>query len=321
MNMYNSGKKALLIGGGGTIGTYVTKELLTMGASVDNICLEDNVSDNKALTYFKEEVTTDFLRDFFSGRHYDAVVNFIHYTVPEDYIEHHMLIAPKTEQEVFLSSIRAVGDVLHPVSESSPLILDLIDKGGYADDPKFIENDNYALSKARCERYLKYVSKYKNWTIVRPMISSSKRRLDIIQYTFNEVIDYAKEGKTMYLPNLCKDKVAGIEWAGNTGKLLANLLFKKECLGQTYLLSTGHKMTWEDVANVYVELLGLKVEWIPTKEYVNKTYKGGSPLFYDRGYDRYADNTKVLSATGLCESDFTPFKEGIRHELELLGAI
>ena len=34
-------KNVLLIGGGGTIGTYVAKELLEMGCSVDIICLED----------------------------------------------------------------------------------------------------------------------------------------------------------------------------------------------------------------------------------------------------------------------------------------
>lgn len=316
-----SGKKALLIGGGGTIGTYVAKELLNKGASVDIICLEDYCSDNERLTYFKEEVTTEFLRTFLSERYYDAIVNFIHYTVPEDYIEHHMIIAPKTDQEVFLSSIRAVGDALHPISEKSPLILDLIDEGQFADDPVFIAKDDYALSKARCERYLKYVSKQKNWTIVRPMISSSDKRLDLIQYTFHEVVDYAKEGKIMYLPDLCKEKVAGIEWAGNTGKLLANLLFRSECLGETYLLSTGHHLTWENVAEVYTRLLGLRVEWVPTDVYRAKTGKGGSPLFYDRGYDRFSDNSKVLAATGLENSDFTPFEEGIKRELISLGAI
>lgn len=316
-----SGKKALLIGGGGTIGTYVTEELLAKGASVDVICLEDKISNNERLTYFKEEVNTEFLKSFLAARYYDAVVNFIHYTVPENYIEHHMAIAPKTDQEVFLSSIRAVGNALHPISEKAPLILDLIGQGEYADDPVFIEKDDYALSKARCERYLKYVSKQKNWTIVRPMISSSDKRLDLVQYTFHDVIDYAREGKTMYLPDLCKNKVAGLEWAGNTGKMLANLLFKSECIGETYLLSTGHHMTWENVADIYVRLLGLKAEWIPTDEYRAKTYKGGSPLFYDRGYDRFSDNSKVLGATGLSEGDFTPFEDGIKRELISLGAI
>lgn len=57
-------KKVLLIGGGGTIGTYVAKSLLEMGASVDIICLEDYKSDNEKLRYFKSKVTVDFLKGF-----------------------------------------------------------------------------------------------------------------------------------------------------------------------------------------------------------------------------------------------------------------
>ena len=313
-------KKVLLIGGGGTIGTYVANELLEKGSSVDIICLEDYISYNPKLRYFKSNVTTDFLKGFLADKFYDAVLNFLHYPVPEDYIQHHMLIAPKTAQEVFFSSIRAVGDAQHPITEEAPLILDLIEKGEFT-DPVFIERYDYSLPKARCERYLKQVSKYKNWTIVRPMISSSDKRLDIIQYTFHEVIEYAMQEKTMYLPLICKDSIAGLEWAGNTGRLIANLLFKEKCLGETYMISTGHSMTWETVANVYKELLNLKTEWIPTEEYISKTSKGGFPLYYDRGYDRRVNNSKVMRDSGLTEDDLTPFKEGIKSELIKLNSL
>ena len=79
-------------------------------------------------------------------------------------------------------------------------------------------------------------------------------------------------------------------------------------------------MTWEDVANIYVDLLGLKIEWIATnEEYRKLSNHGGYPLVYDRGYDRAADNSKILKATGLTNDDFTPFKEGIKLELQKLG--
>ena len=47
-------KKALLIAGGGTLGTYTAEELLRLGHSVDVVCLEDKVSDNENLRYYKE---------------------------------------------------------------------------------------------------------------------------------------------------------------------------------------------------------------------------------------------------------------------------
>ena len=312
-------KRVLLIGGGGTIGTYVAKELLEKGCSVDIICLEDYTSDNEKLRYFKSKVTVDFLKGFLADKYYNGILDFIHHTVPEEYINFHMEIAPKTDHEIFFSSIRAVGDAQHPITETAPLILDLIDQGIFT-DKVFIERDDYSQSKARCERYLRLVSKYKNWTIIRPMINTSDKRFDIIQYTFNQVIDCAKEGRTLELPEMCRTNVAGLEWAGNTGKMIANLLFKEECMGETYMLSTGHRMTWENVAEVYGELLGLKYTWLSTEDYVAR-HGGGFPLFYDRGYDRTVDNAKILQATGLTADSFTPFKEGVRLELKKVGAI
>lgn len=50
--MYNN-KKVLLIGGGDTLGTYISKELLRLGCYVDIICPEDKVSDNEKLKFLK----------------------------------------------------------------------------------------------------------------------------------------------------------------------------------------------------------------------------------------------------------------------------
>ena len=165
------------------------------------------------------------------------------------------------------------------------------------------------------------VSRYKNWTIIRPMINTSDKRLDIVQYTFDEPIKYAKEGKTMYIADHVRHNIAGLEWAGNTGKMIANLMFKKECMCKTYTLSTGHRMTWEDVANVYVKYLGLKVEWMPKEEYKKRFGSFRYPLEYDRAYNREVDNTAILQATGLRQGDFTPFEEGVKIELKKLNAI
>lgn len=314
-------KNVLLLGGGGTIGTYVAKELLEMGCSVDIICLEDYKSDNERLRYFKSQITLDFLKGFLADKYYNGILDLLHHRVPEDYIDFHMVIAPKTDHEIFFSSIRALGDTQHPITETTPTILDLVDKGEFTDET-FINNDAYSMSKARCERYLRMVSKYKNWTIIRPMINTSDKRLDIILHTFHEVLDIAKNNEILYQPDLCRNIYAGVEWAGNTGKMIANLMFKEECMGETYMLSTGHRMTWEDVANVYAELLGVKIEWVSLNEYRTKTHKGwGDSLLYDHNYNREVDNSKILKATGLTNDDFVPFKEGIKIELKKLGAI
>ena len=45
-------KKVLLIGGGGTLGSYASEELLKKNCITDVICLENKVSGNKNLHYF-----------------------------------------------------------------------------------------------------------------------------------------------------------------------------------------------------------------------------------------------------------------------------
>ena len=72
-------KRVLLIAGGGTLGTYTAAELLRLGHSVDVICLEDKMTDNENLRFFKANATLDYLKELFKENHYDGIVNFIHY--------------------------------------------------------------------------------------------------------------------------------------------------------------------------------------------------------------------------------------------------
>ncbi len=313
-------KKVLIIGGGGTIGTAVAEELLANGCCVDIMCLENLKSDNEKLRYIKTPVTAEYLRGFLADKYYDAVMNLIHFPDPEDYLELHKVIAPKTGHEIVVSSIRALGDAQHPITSSAPTIPDLYERGEFP-DADFVKRDTYSMSKAIIERYFNFATRYKNWTIVRPMITTSDKRLDIVQYTFDEPLKWAKEGKTMYISDIVKDKYAGVEWAGNTGKIVANIMFNEKCMGKTYMLSTGHRLTWGDIAQIYTDLLGLKVEWIDDKEYFERFGWYKYPLKHDRCYNREVDPTEMLEATGLKPEDFKTMREGIELELRKLGAI
>ena len=82
-------KCVLLIAGGGTLGTYVSEELLRQGASVEVICPEEKVSNNERLTFHQSLATEGLLRDLFSKKHYDGIVNFIHYSDAEVYKQIH----------------------------------------------------------------------------------------------------------------------------------------------------------------------------------------------------------------------------------------
>lgn len=304
-------KKVLLIAGGGTLGTYTADECLRLGYKVDIICLEDNISSNENLRYYKAQATIEYLENLFSQTRYDGIVNFIHYPNYEDYIPYHELLSKNTGHLIFLSSYRVYADLQHPITENAPHLIDVI-----KDDPQFLEEENYALAKSRAEHYLKNNSCSKNWTVVRPVISFSARRLDINMVSGHTVVDAVKEGKTVQLPLEAKNLTAGLDWAGNSGKLIANLLFKENTIGEAYTISTAQNLTWSDVANIYSELLNVKFEWVPAN-YPHNTWH----WYYDRAYDREIDNSKVLKATGLKSSDFKSIKEGVYIELTKLGTL
>jgi len=304
-------KKTLLIAGGGTLGTYTAEELLRLGHKVDVICLEDKVSDNDRLRYFKARAELPYLEELFKKEHYDGIINFIHYKDPSDYIPYHELLSRSAEHLIFLSSYRVYADLSHPITEDAPQLLDVI-----KDDPDFLKDEDYALSKSRAERFLNDNPYPKNWTIVRPVISFSDRRLDIVTVSRHEVIEAAKADKVIQLPVKARDLVAGLDWAGNSGKMIANLLFKKECIGEAYTVSSAQNLTNAEIADIYTDILGVRFEWVPM------VYPENNYIWkYDRIYDRRIDNSKVLRATGLTASDFKSIREGIYTELKKLGAI
>ena len=306
-------KKVLLIAGGGTLGRYTAKELLSKDCEVDVICLEDNISDNSNLRYYKANADLKYLTEFLKDNYYDGIVNFIHYTSVDAYKPVHKLLCSKTDQLIFLSSYRVYADLQHPITETAPMLADVV-----KDDEEFLQTENYALPKAGCEKYLREESGTKNWTIVRPVISFSDKRFDLVTVSGREIIDAAKSGKTILLPKAAKNLTAGLDWAGNSGKLIANLLFKKECFGEAYTVSSGQNLTWGEVADIYTRLTGVKFRWAETEEYVN-TGHGGYILIYDRLYDRKVDNSKILKATGLKKENFTSIENGIKIELKSVG--
>ena len=301
-------KKVLLIAGGGTLGTYTAEELIRLGYSVDIICLEEKASQNERLKFYKAEASIEFLIKLFKENHYDGIVNFIHYPDIEEYKPVHKLLTDNTEHLIFLSSYRVYADMEHPITENAPLLLDI------SDDKEFLENEKYAISKARAEKFIRDESNTRNWTVVRPVISFSQSRFDIVTISERVVL----ENEKVYLPEGVKNVMAGLDWSGNSGKLIANLLFKKEAFGESYTISSAQNLTWGEIADIYTELVGTKFEWIDTNEwlsddnYIKNSYWAA---VYDRFFDRTIDNSKVLKATGLNQKDFKSIKEGLKIEL------
>jgi len=303
--------KVLLVAGGGTLGTYVTEEMISRGVHVDVICLEDYESSNM-VTYYKEKVTYEYISEFLEGKQYAAIVDFLHYVEINDYEKVYNLYSEHTKHIVLLSSYRVYADEEHPIVEESPTWFD-VDA-----DKEFLETEDYALPKLRCEAFLKSCPR-KNWTIVRPVISFSDKRFDLFMYSGSTIISKVQNKEKIILPRDIRNIVAGVDWAGNSGKLIAKLLMNEKAMGETFTISSAPNITWGELADIYHEVLGADIEWGSMDDFIKygpdmRWNRWG--LKYDRLLERSVDASKVMNATGTKKEDFKPIKEALIYEVQ-----
>ena len=69
---------------------------------------------------------------------------------------------------------------------------------------------------------------------------------------------------------------------------------------------------------MYGRIAGLKYQAVSTDAFFS--FRGDDALhrqqlFYDRCFNRALDNSKLLNATGLKQSDFMPTEKGLAYEL------
>ena len=310
-------KKALLIAGTGTLGASTYPELVRLGWKVDVISLEDYKSVTPRLDFIKANADTDYLAKFFAERgRYDAVVDFV-LTVDVEALKKRMdLILANTDQFVYVSSYRTYSDRDSTVTESTPQWLDT------TTDPKFLAEDDYAIPKAKGERYLTSRGT-KNWTIIRPIISFTHFRLDLVTVGAYAILYRTAAGKKIPLPVEVKDKHCGVTWGGNTGLQIAHLLGNPGAFGEAFTLGTDEGLTWGDVAGFYEEFAGAKFEWVPVEDYLEiatgNTFMDRQMIFTDRNLDRRVDFSKVMRVTGLTGAAFKSCREAVAYELAYLS--
>ena len=137
----------------------------------------------------------------------------------------------------------------------------------------------------------------------------------------NNTVERAILGKKVVLPLEAKNVQATMTWAGDVAKMIAGLLFNEKAMREIYTVSTAEHHTWGEIAEYYHELIGLECTWVSNDEYIsaiNGHIGHYRQLWYDRLFDRIVDNTKILDATGMKQSDLMPLKEGLRYEISKL---
>lgn len=304
-------KRILLMAGAGTLGGYATIDLLENGWTVDVICLNDFTSYNKNLRYIKANVTDELLRGLFAENRYDCIIDFMCYGDKDMYPARGSLLLENTDQLIFLSSYRVYADEEHPVRETSPQLLDVLD------DQEFLNRERYAIPKSHCEKWLRSCGK-NNWTIVRPVISFSHYRLDLVCTGAYQLLRACK-GKKILLPQGARNLHAGLSWAADSGRLIARLAGNSKAMGEDFTIASGENYHWSEIADMYTRAMGAEFIWVPVADYHAVSAPDAAALFYDRMFDRNIDNSKLLAATGLTKADMYGIPAGINRELDCLA--
>ncbi len=306
-------KRILVIGATGAMGQYLVPLLAKQGHHVDAVSLDDVSDSIPNVTYIKANAKDRSVYAELLGRHYDGVVDFLIFNTSE--LPFYLPTAlQNTGHYIYLASYRVYDNKEVPIRETSPRCFET------ADDLWFRYSDDYSIYKARGEEMLKG-SGYTNWTSIRPAITYSRMRYQLVTLEAPLTVGRAFRNKACILPEEARNVQGTLSWAGNAAQMIAGLLFNDKALRECFTISTSEHHTWGEIADYYHDICGLRSYWVPKEDYLSVWAPGPYnhharwQLDYDRLFTRVIDNSKVLSVTGLRQEDFMPLYDGLKHEI------
>ena len=161
----------------------------------------------------------------------------------------------------------------------------------------------------------------KNWTSVRPATTYSYLRYQLVTLEAADTVGRAFAGKKVVVPEQAREKPATLSWGGDAGRLIGALLFCDCALGEAYNINSAEHRTWGEIADYYKDICGLEAVWVDKEDYLKilstDPYNRAKrwQLEYARLFDREVDNSKVLAATGMKQSDMMPLYDGLKMEI------
>lgn len=309
----NQFRKVLVLGATGAMGQYLVPELAAMGYRIDGVSIDDRKNNIPNVNYIKANAKDrTVVRQLLENR-YDGIVDFMIYSSGE--LPYFLpLLLDHADHYIYLSSYRVYDDKEHPVKETSPRLIDS------SDNILLRNSDDYSIYKARGENMIRSLP-HRNWTIVRPAITYSFMRYQLVTLEAPNTVGRAFAGKKAVLPEQAKNVQATMSWAGDVAKMIACLLFNEKACGETFTVSTAEHHTWGEIAGYYNDICGLEAVWVDKEDYIRildpDRYSPGArwQLEYDRLFDRVIDNSKILAATGMKQSDLAPLYDGLKKEI------
>ena len=241
-------------------------------------------------------------------------MDFMIYTSKAEYENYYRVYLDNTLHYVYLSSYRVYADSIEPITEKSPRLIDVNLPSS------FVKEFEYSIFKAEGEDLLRSSGK-NNWTILRPTITYSKNRFQLVTLECSWFVRRMYEGKPVCLPQEAMNVQGTLSWAGDFGKMVSRLILNPYAFKAVYTVGTAEHHTWKEFADIYTKIAGLKYFTVPAEEYLtlfDSNIASTQQLYYDRCLNRAIDNAKILNATGIKQSELMKTEDGLKMELSTL---
>lgn len=231
----------------------------------------------------------DFLETIL-GEGWDAIVDFMVYSTT-DFQKRVGLLLDATTQYIFLSSARVYANSEDHIIEKSPRLLDV------SLDKKYLETDEYALSKARQENILKE-SGMINWTIIRPYITYSENRLQLGVLEKEEWLYRALHGRTIVVSTDINTKTTTMTYGLDVAQGIFAVIGDPTTIGEAFHITSSETIDWHEVLTIYLDVLENCLGRRPKVLFQNldrfmKCKHAKFQIIYDRLFDRKFDNSKI----------------------------
>lgn len=301
----------LVLGGTGAIGAHLVSLLSNIGGHNLFVTTRRKMLNERNVTYLVGNAHDESFMSELLKRHYDAIVDFMSYKTSE-FQHRYKKYLEATSQYVFLSSARVYADCGKSlITEKSPRLLDV------CKDEAYLKTDEYALTKARQENLLLSSNK-NNWTIIRPYITYSEKRLQLGVLEKEYWLYRALHGRTIVFSDDIADNTTTLTYGMDVSRGIAAILGKESAKGEAFHITGENSLTWRVVLNVYLEVLnkkGIDPKVTFTKKSSRLKYpEAKGQVVYDRYFCRKFDNSKISQYLDL--NSFVNPKEGLKRCLE-----
>lgn len=281
--------KVLLLGGTGAMGVHLAALLSERGdeVAVTTRSKKQNVNE---VNYITGNAHNDLFLDELLTAQWDVIVDFMVYStcVFESRIEK---LLKNCGQYVYLSSARVYAESSTPLTENSPRLLDT------TNDKQYLETDEYALTKARQENAL-FASSKKNWTIIRPYITYSEKRLQLGVLEKEAWLYRALKKRPIAFSNDINEKVTTLTYGMDVARGIVSLIGHEDALGEAFHITNDKSLKWQEVLSLYSDVLEKYHNILPKVSLQNMVdftahHTATFQIKYDRLYDRKFDNSKI----------------------------